>query len=168
METSSTIPFIQNLRDHWIEYLIGSTFIFAYARSRFNTPPAQFAAGDWPIPLLPTRYSTTPAQYRLYFTLYLSVLLTTFFLFSYSPALFNLTKFLELTPAMKNISAPLLVALFLTILLPTVPYLAQMDEDLRKFFWEQASVPKETLALRDTIKSATFYCARVDSKSHSR
>lgn len=135
-------PLVQDLSDHWIEYACGAVFITCYAHARFNTPPTQ-------------KYSTTRGQYYVAFVMYAAVLVGGFLFFSYSPALFGVTR-LAGVKAVENLSPPLVVALFLTVMLPQIPVLRDIDSNLRAYFWRQASIPSEVNRLLSRLAGSTF------------
>jgi hypothetical protein len=141
------LPLVQNVQQHWAEYLVGVFFVASHAYARFNTPPTQ-------------KYSTTWRQYHAALTLYVAVIALGYLLFSYSPALFGLTTLGGLPEPMQNLSPPLLIALILTVLLPRFSKLAQLDRSLREFFWEQASIPAEVHSVKALLKSADYTMPR--------
>jgi hypothetical protein len=133
-----------------LEYLIGGVFVIMYAASRFNTP-------------VTNRSTTTWLRYHLAASMYLGVGLVLFALLAaYHPfqtALKHLLPTLgdELAAKMAGqISPPLLAALCLTVLLPKVPYLSDVDAWIRQELQHMAAIPFEARRVSAELRRAAF------------
>jgi hypothetical protein len=133
-----------------LEYLIGGLFVIMYAASRFNTP-------------VTNRSTTTWTRYHLAASMYLGVGLVLYALLAaYHPfqtALKHLLPTLgdELAAKMAGqISPPLLAALCLTVLLPKVPYLSDIDAWIRQRLQHMAAIPFEARRVSAELRRAAF------------
>jgi hypothetical protein len=129
-----------------VEIILGITFITAHAYSRFNIPPSN-------------RSSTTAARYHAAAISYLVVTLILYLAFLVTPdwMAIIIPQAPEILPdAVKKLSVPLLAALFLTVLLPKLPLLAQLDDWLRSRFYYMAAIPYEARRLSAELRKTTF------------
>jgi hypothetical protein len=134
-----------------LDYLIGGVFVIMYAASRFNTPATN-------------RSTTTWIRYHLAATMYLGVGLVLFgLLAAYRPfqtALRHTLPVLGLdgaaSEAAAGLSPPLLAALFLTVLLPKVPYLSDVDAWIRQRLQHMAAIPFEARRISAELRKAVF------------
>jgi hypothetical protein len=125
-----------------IDLFLGAVFIMFYAAGRFNTPATN-------------RSSTTAIRYFLGLFCYCVVGLVAYISFIKFP---HLLAFLMqgddagVEPWAKQLSSPLLVALLLTVLLPKLPLLSQLDDWTRKQLQEMAAIPFEVRRLSAEIR----------------
>jgi hypothetical protein len=129
-----------------IEILLGCLFVLLHAVHRFNTP-------------MTNRSSTTALRYYAATGTYGGLLITTYLVAVLSPLFVEFVK----TGAHVNeewaahvVGQPLLIALMLTILLPTLPILEPLDEALRKGLQRMAAIPHEARRLAAEMRKARF------------
>src|SRR5437588_6914354 len=122
-------PFIPPLLSSRIEVALGALFIMVFGWQRFNRP-VHSKGMTFRIRAIAmrSRYSTTAVSFFGAFSVYVAFLLLSYlFLQLYYPAIKPLLENNKQSPGMeqvfKSLSPPLLCALILTILLPSVPYL---------------------------------------------
>ncbi|HSF30411.1 MAG TPA: hypothetical protein VLK82_08065 [Candidatus Tectomicrobia bacterium] len=127
-----------------LEGILAAVFIFIYAAGRFNTPPTSRSSTTW------IRYYTAAGFYCTFaVSLYLGLVC--------SPSL--LKRVMQETPLpswAEGLSIPLLVALVLTVLLPTFPGLATVDEWIRKQLQYRAAIPLAARWLSAALAAASF------------
>jgi hypothetical protein len=134
-----------------LDYLIGGVFVIVYAASRFNTPATN-------------RSTTTWMRYHCAATMYLGVGLLLFgLLAAYQPlqaALRHALPILGLDHDASDVAArlspPLLAALFLTVLLPKIPYLSDLDGWIRQRLQHMAAIPFEARRVSAELRRARF------------
>src|SRR5688572_3171017 len=120
-----------------VDLFLGAVFVLFYAANRFNTPATN-------------RSSTTAVRYYLSLFCYCVVGLVAYISFVKFP---HLLAFLMqgndavVEPWAKQLSSPLLVALLLTVLLPKLPLLSDLDNWVRKQLQEIAEIPFEARRL---------------------
>jgi hypothetical protein len=127
-------------------YLITGGLVAIFGWSRFNTPKTN-------------RASTTLAQFYLTGFAYVASCLVLYLLVSRliaeNPSALSFLGFeAGGTNEVANISAPLLAALLMTTLLPSVPILQRIDRWLLEFFQRLGSIPQEVKRLSNQIFSA--------------
>jgi tellurite resistance protein len=136
------------------EWAVGAIFVGFNAYRRYNNPTSN-------------RATTTFQNFITYFVFYLLSMLTlyVFFgaLFDSSPetigALYGLlTGQMSATlPAqLSSLSAPMLSALFLTTLLPSLPWLSKFDTALLNKFWERGHIPTHVNKMAAAMRRAPF------------
>jgi hypothetical protein len=132
-----------------VDFVLGTILVALYASDRFNTPASN-------------RSSTTAARYYTAVALYLGVATGI-----YAVLLFGFPQLahqwapsaIENLPWAKDLSAPLLVALLLTVSLPRVPILSNIDEWIRKKLQHMAAIPYEARRLSAALRKAPFHVA---------
>ncbi len=127
-------------------YLITGALVAIYGWTRFNTPKTN-------------RASTTLAQFYLTGFAYVASCLVLYLLVSRLIADNPQTlRFLGFDAGAQsdvaNLSAPLLAALLMTTLLPSVPVLQRIDVWLLEFFQRLGSIPQEVMRLSTQIFGA--------------
>jgi hypothetical protein len=127
-------------------YLISGGLVAIYGWTRFNTPKTN-------------RTSTTLAQFYLSGLAYVASCLVLYLLVSRLIADNPETlRFLGFEAGAQNdvadLSAPLLAALLMTTLLPSVPMLQRIDVWLLEFFQRLGSIPQEVMRLSTQILGA--------------
>ena len=136
------------------EWAVGGIFVGVNAYRRFNTPSTN-------------RATTTFQNFTTFFILYLLSVLTlyVFFgaLFDSSPetlgALYGLmTGQLNATvpEQLSQLSAPMVSALFLTTLLPSLPWFSKYDQALLNKFWDRGHIPTHVLKMAAALRRAPF------------
>ena len=137
-----------------IEWFAGATFVGINAFRRYNTPPTN-------------RESTTFQNFALYFVFYLVTILLLYTLlvalFDSSPALLEVVyRFMTGNPAaqlpeeLSKLSAPMISALFLTTLLPSLPLLSRIDQALLNTFWDRGHIPTHIQEMAASMRRAPF------------
>ena len=137
----------------FIELLLGTVFVSVHAYDRFNTPPTN-------------RASTTALRYHTAAVSYFSVYLLIYFLISKYPSLLGVL-FVDdgsgvakeagsVVKTLQELSPPLLVALLLTVLLPKIPILSNLDNWLRTNLQERAAIPHEARRMSRELRNAEF------------
>jgi tellurite resistance protein len=136
------------------EWAVGALFVGVNAYRRYNTPSSN-------------RESTTFQNFITFFFFYLITVLTlyVFFgaLFDSSPetigALYGLMigqMNATLPEELANLSSPMLSALFLTTLLPSLPWLSRYDKALLNKFWERGHIPNHVQKMAAAMRRAHF------------
>lgn len=136
-----------------IELLFGSIFIIIHAYTRFNTPPTN-------------RASTTAVRYHTSAASYFSIYLCIYYILTKYPSLlqmFSVSGAGEISGGpggmiekFQTMSPPLLVALLLTVLLPKIPLLSNIDKWLIKHLQELAAIPYEVRRLSRMLRDTDF------------
>lgn len=123
------------------QVLIGAVFILMYSYGRFNTPPTN-------------RSSTTAFRYHLGASVYTFTILALYSLIVYVPDLAKAigSQEKDLPLVVRELTNPLLVALFLTVLLPNSPWLSEIDNLLRKKTQAMAAIPYEVRRLSQELQ----------------
>jgi hypothetical protein len=130
-----------------VDLFLGAVFIIFYAAGRFNTPATN-------------RSSTTAIRYFLGLFCYCVVGLVAYISFVKFP---HLLAFLmqgndaAVEPWAKQLSSPLLVALLLTVLLPKLPLLSELDNWVRKQLQDMAEIPHEARRLSRQLRKEKLY-----------
>lgn len=137
------------------EWILGAVFVGFNAYGRYNTPSSN-------------RETTTFQHFSLYFFLYLLSVLILYVVFG---ALFDsspetVSIFLTgklptgdspgLPKALDDLSAPLVSALFLSTLLPSIPWLSKYDRALLQFFWDRGHIPNHVYRMAAIMRRAPF------------
>ncbi len=115
----------------------------------------------------PTRANTTLFRYRLYQLFYAVIALIVYWLLVERPELRQQTSqiVVVITKAMTGEdtgipfleeSAPLLIAAFVTLVLPYVPVLKGADEAVRRWLYTRASIPAQQLRELNRLKRARY------------
>jgi len=113
-----------------IEILFGAFLIVIYAWERFNTPST-------------VRTSTTAGRYFAASFIYLLIYLVTYYLFTKYP---NLPESIKIDPAIleglpiePGDSTPVFIALLLSLMVPKIPLISQIDNRLLGAFGRLAN-----------------------------
>lgn len=131
--------------------LYGALLIVIYAAERFNTPPT-------------IRTSTTAGRYYAAATVYLLVYLTTFYVFTKYPKLLGLVMELfdiNIDTSKAEVGSSdtglILVALLLSLLVPKIPVISEIDTRLRRFLHRLAAIPYEAIRLSKEIQHSRYW-----------
>src|ERR1051325_6265690 len=136
---------MNGLRMHdTIDLLIGVAFILFYSSNRFNTPNTN-------------RCSTTAGRYYVALVLYCLAGLLFYLALVHFPNL--VTFFVQgeggvVPDWAKELTTPLLVTLLLTVLLPKLPLLSQIDSWIYKELQYMAAIPYEVRRLSAELRKA--------------
>ena len=125
-----------------VDLCLGAVFVAFYAAGRFNTPATN-------------RSSTTAIRYFLGLFCYCMVGLMGYVAFVKFPHLLAFMLQGDETvvqPWAKQLSSPLLAALLLTVLLPRLPLLSDLDNWIRKQLQEMAAIPFEVRRLTAELR----------------
>ena len=136
------------------EWFVGAIFVGVNAYRRYNTPSSN-------------RATTTFENFNTFFIFYLITVLSlyVFFgaLFDSSPetvgSLYGLMTGqinASLPGELSKLSAPMLSALFLTTLLPSLPWLSRYDQALLRKFWERGHIPNHVQKMAAVMRRAPF------------
>ncbi len=136
------------------EWLVGAVFVGVNAHRRYSTPASN-------------RATTTFQNFNTFFLLYLATTLIAYVsfgaLFDSSPetvgALYGLMTgqiTASLPGEFSKLSAPMLSALFLTTLLPSLPWLSRYDKALLQTFWELGHIPNHVQKMAAVMRRAPF------------
>lgn len=137
-----------------IEWSVGGVFVAVNAYRRYNTPTSN-------------RASTTFQNFSLYFFFYLLSVLTLYIFFGAvldsSPETIGWLYALSLGQvgtdvplAIDSLSAPMVSALFLTTLLPSLPWLSRYDQALLNTFWDRGNIPNHVYKMAASMRRARF------------
>ena len=137
-----------------IEWGVGGIFVGVNAYRRYNTPTSN-------------RETTTFQNFCTYFFFYLVTVLTLYVfcgaLLDSSPetigAIYGLLTNQPSTsppPGIADLSAPMVSALFLTTLLPSLPVLSRYDKALLNIFWDRGHIPNHVQKMAATMRRAAF------------
>jgi len=145
-----------------IEWSVGGVFVAVNAYRRYNTPSSN-------------RASTTFQNFSLYFFFYLLAVLTLYIFFGavldsspetigwlYSLSLGEVSSNVPL--AIDNLSAPMVSALFLTTLLPSLPWLSRYDQALLNTFWDRGNIPNHVYKMAASMRRARFNFSPIQNK----
>jgi tellurite resistance protein len=136
------------------EWLMGAVFVGVNTFRRYNTP-------------ISNRESTTFQNFSFYFLCYFLSILVLYVLFgalldSSPETISALYQALSLNisatiPAnLEKLSAPMVSALFLTTLLPSLPWLSRYDNALLQLFWDRGHIPNHVQKMAATMRRAPF------------
>ncbi|MBN7797817.1 hypothetical protein [Parahaliea mediterranea] len=137
------------------EWILGAVFVGFNAYGRYNTPSSN-------------RETTTFQHFSLYFFLYLLSVLILYVvfgaLFDSSPetiSIFFTGKLptndgAALPEQLTGLSAPLISALFLSTLLPSIPWLSKYEKALLQFFWDKGHIPNHVYRMAAIMRRAPF------------
>jgi hypothetical protein len=134
---------LRQLLNPWV---LGIGFVVIHAYVRFNTPPT-------------SRSLTTAGRYYAAATAYVLATVLLYLVLAMSPELldyFSGSAGSAISQEARDLSAPFFVALLLTVLLPKVPYLSDMDKWLVGFLQDVASIPYEARRLSSVLRKAVF------------
>ena len=138
----------------WIEWGVGAVFVGVNAYRRYNTPSSN-------------RESTTFQNFITYFIFYLASVLALYVfcgaLLDSSPetigAIYGLLSGqpnASLPDSLANLSAPMVSALFLTTLLPSLPFLSRYDKALLNTFWDRGHIPYHAQKMAAAMRRTPF------------
>lgn len=145
-----------------IEWSVGGVFVAVNAYRRYNTPSSN-------------RASTTFQNFSLYFFFYLLAVLTLYIFFGAvldsSPETIGWLYALSLGEVGSNVplaidklSAPMVSALFLTTLLPSLPWLSRYDQALLNTFWDRGNIPNHVYKMAASMRRARFNFSPIQNK----
>jgi len=123
------------------ETWLGALFVLLHAVTQFNKPPTN-------------RTSTTAARYWAATLAYCALLVGFYVLLVVALGTQFFTQ--ELGNTVKDLPTPLLAALLLTILLPTLPLLKDFDQWSRHWLQTIALIPHEARRLSTEMRRASF------------
>lgn len=139
-----------------LEWIVAGIFVAANAYRRYNNPTSN-------------RSTTTFINFSLYFVFYLISILTVYVffgaVFDSSPETFgalyklmmgDVSSSSALPGELKNLSAPMVSALFLTTLLPSIPGLAHYDRALLHVFWDRGNIPNHVHNMAAVMRRSPF------------
>lgn len=130
-----------------VEFTLGALLIIVYAHGRYNQPVHH-------------RSSTTAARYFGSLIAYYGVGLGLYYLFSRYPdslqsLLTNQPK--DIQEFAKDLSAPLVVAVLLTVFLANIPVIAKLDKWVREQLQYMAAIPYEARRMSAELQRAEFH-----------
>ena len=130
-----------------IEVLFGAFLIVIYGAERLNTPAT-------------IRASTTAGRYYAASFVYLLIYLATFYVFTKYPRLVELLNLDGAEVGATGIdpggSTTVLVAVLLSLLVPKVPVVSDVDARLRRFLHRLAAIPYEAIRLSKEIQHSRY------------
>jgi hypothetical protein len=129
-----------------VDVLIGGIFVAFFAADRFNTPASNRSSTT------AVRYYTAAGVYCLFALLLYSTVVR-------YPHLLQAVRQqpgIEIPAWVETLSAPLFVALLLTVLLPKVPMLSHVDDWIRSRLQYIAAIPHEVRRLCAQLADARF------------
>lgn len=146
-----------------LETYVGAAFVAFYGYERFRKPPAEPGARQTSHP---SRATTTAASYYTAVVLYCGIGVLVYGTLLFSPSVLEKIRALvpqlgEMPDVLKH-SPSVLVALLLTVLLPKVPALANLDDFVRTRLQHMAAIPHEVRRLAAELRRATFRPASED------
>jgi hypothetical protein len=122
---------------------VGGLFVLVSAVDRFNTPHTN-------------RSSTTIVRFYMAEICYIAVGLASYLLLANFPEVASTFDKDTAGELGQYLSQPMLVALFLTVLLPKIPVLSDVDEWIRKQLQKMGSIPYEARRLSAELRRAEF------------
>ncbi len=139
------------------EWIIGGIFVGINAYRRYNTPTTN-------------RASTTFQNFCIYYFFYLLSVLSIYMLIgamlNSSPETIGLlwslltgnlnTTNTTLPGDLKNLSPPMVSALFLTTMLPSLPWLSRYDQALLNVFWDRGHIPQHVQKMAVSMRRSGF------------
>ena len=145
-----------------IEWGVGGVFVAVNAYRRYNTPASN-------------RASTTFQNFSLYFFFYLLAVLTLYVFFGAvldsSPETIGWLYALSVGQvgsnmplAIDQLSSPMVSALFLTTLLPSLPWLSRYDQALLNTFWDRGNIPNHVYKMAASMRRARFNFSPMQNK----
>jgi tellurite resistance protein len=145
-----------------IEWGVGGVFVAVNAYRRYNTPASN-------------RASTTFQNFSLYFFFYLIAVLTLYVFFGAvldsSPETIGWLYALSVGQVGSNVplaidqlSSPMVSALFLTTLLPSLPWLSRYDQALLNTFWDRGNIPNHVYKMAASMRRARFNFSPMQNK----
>ncbi len=135
---------MENTGHSTIDVLVGVVFVLFHARFRFNTPPTN-------------RSSTTAGRYFVALAMYCMIGVAAYLTLINFPHLLNFLAGGSTEPPgfAKELSNPLLVALLMTVLLPKLPLLSNLDQWIYKELQDMAAIPVEVRRLSMELRKQT-------------
>ncbi|MDH5574699.1 MAG: hypothetical protein OEY80_04385 [Nitrospirota bacterium] len=137
-----------------VELLFGEVLVLMQSATQFNTPATN-------------RSSTTACRYYMAIGMYLFIMTVGYYLLATMPQLLSFTAVggtESISEDMKNLSPPLLAALFMTLLLPRLPILSGMEKWFRSQLQEIADIPGEVRRLTAELRQAEYDMPLADQK----
>lgn len=122
---------------------IGGLFVLVSTADRFNTPHTN-------------RSSTTILRFYMAAICYMAVGLVSYLFLVKAPRLINILGDDTTNQLGTYLSQPMLVALFLTVLLPKIPVLSDADEWIRTQLQKMGSIPYEARRLSAELRRSEF------------
>ena len=124
------------------EFLIGAIFVVFHTMGRFNTPKT-------------SRSGTTAGQYYVAETCYVVFFVILYWILARSPDVLSQLG-VPITEKAGGFASPFLAALCLTLLLPNIPVLSEMDRRARHWLHQIAAIPSEARRLSRTLQSCAW------------
>ncbi len=139
------------------EWIVGGIFVGINAYRRYNTPTTN-------------RASTTFQNFCIYYFFYLLSVLAIYMLIgamlNSSPETIGLlwglltgdvrTTNTTLPSELQSLSPPMVSALFLTTMLPSLPWLSRYDQALLKVFWDRGHIPQHVQKMAVSMRRSGF------------
>lgn len=140
------------------EWFVGGIFVGINAYRRYNTPASN-------------RASTTFQNFCVYFLFYLLSVLSIYMiigamlnsspetiglLWSLLTGNLNTTDTTSLPSQLTNLSPPMVSALFLTTMLPSLPWLSRYDQALLNIFWDRGHIPQHVQKMAASMRRGAF------------
>lgn len=142
-----------HFKDFLPDLILGAIFVFLFAIDRISMPKMNMESTTsqryWGFILSYAASSTIPFFIAASILVYVTKL----------HHIFDINKMLAFLPKPdleNNLSPPLLIALFMTVLLPKIPGLAKLDEALRTYFRRNASMSGIASHLSHIIEKSPF------------
>ena len=133
------------------ELLIGAVFVVFHAIGRFNTPET-------------SRSGTTAARFHLAETCYVVFFVMAYWFLARSPDL--LVKIVgDIPDEAHGFTSPFLAALCLTLLLPNIPVLSDMDRRARNRLHKIAAIPSEARRLSRLLQHCPWTVSKGDRQA---
>ena len=129
-----------------VDVLIGAIFVVFFAADRFNTPSSN-------------RSSTTAVRYytaAIFYCVFALLLYSVVMKYPHLLQALQQQPGLEIPAWAQTLSAPLFVALLLTVLLPKLPLLSNVDDWIRSRLQYIAAIPHEVRRLCAQLADARF------------
>src|SRR6267143_2872659 len=155
-------PFIPPTTTGQIEMALGPAFVLVFGWQRFNRPvdvkAVELRARNL---LMHSRCSTTAISFFGALLAYQSFLVVSyFFLQLYYPITQKLAEesaqWMALGDFVHGLSAPLVCALVLTMLLPSIPHLKDLELKLRDRLQKMAAIPRQIYDQATALRSSKF------------
>lgn len=129
-----------------VQWMFGAAVVLLYAWDRFRKPG-------------PTRSTTTFWRYWSAAFGYAAAMLALFILLGGGIGavdLRSLAPLIEIPAEAASLPGPLLAAMALTSLLPHLPFLAGIDEFIKKWFWDVGNIPSGVRRLANRLAAADY------------
>ena len=136
--------------------VVAIAIVFLYSRQRFGESTVETTPEDLMAQLLP-KYLATKEEYSNGLLIYIAAMTALLVALSFlgNPVL-DLVQLKFTQGAANAIAIPILVALALVGLVPNVPYLKDIEWNIRHFAHQRAFIPAAALATTETLTAAGF------------